>query len=124
MNSDRGETIALRHAFYVSEMLAAMPATDPKDPSRRFSEEMRELVYLQQRKKCAVCESSIGWEDAEIHHVKEHQLGGTTSLRNAALVHKACHPKSTSEVAELAKKWQDKYSETENSQTSSSSEGE
>ena len=104
-NSDRGENISLRHSFYLSEMLAAMPATTPKDPLRQFSGETRELVYLQQRMECAVCGSRVRWEDAEIHHVKEHQQGGRTSLRNAALVHKECHPKSAKAVAEFAETW-------------------
>ena len=86
-------------------MLAEMPATAPKDPSRQFSEEMRELVYLQQGKTCAVCGSGVNWADAEIHHVKEHQHGGKTALENAALVHKECHPKSDRKVAEFAEKW-------------------
>ena len=106
VNSDRGENISLRHSFYVAEILAKMPATSLKDRSRLFSEEIRELVYLQQRKTCAVCGSGVIWNDAEIHHVKEHQKGGKTVLKNAALVHKECHPKSTSDVANFARQWE------------------
>ena len=106
VNSDRGENLSLRHSFYVARMLAEMPATAPKDESRQFSEEMRELVYLQQGKTCAVCGSGVNWADAEIHHVKEHQHGGKTALENAALVHKECHPKSDRKVAEFAEKWE------------------
>ncbi|MDE0678807.1 MAG: DUF262 domain-containing protein [Gammaproteobacteria bacterium] len=104
-NSDRGEKIALRHSFYLEHMLARMPATVLKDPSPQFSEDMRELVYFQQRKTCAVCGSIVIWADAEIHHVKEHQHGGKTALENAALVHNVCHPKSNKDVAEFAQKW-------------------
>ncbi len=105
VSSDRGEKIFLRHSFYVSEMLAAMPITVRKDSRRQFTEESRELVYLQQRMLCAVCRGSVRWEDAEIHHVEEHQQGGRTSLSNAALVHKECHPRSSASVAEFATKW-------------------
>ena len=105
VNSDRGENISLRHSFYVMEMLARMPATAPKDSSRQFSAEMRELIYFQQRKTCAVCETVVSWADAEIHHVKEHHQGGKTALENGALVHKACHPKSAEAVANFAEKW-------------------
>ena len=105
VNSDRGDSISLRHLFYVAEMLDQMPATAPKDPTRKFSEEMRELVYLQQGKSCAVCESGVSWADADIHHVQEHQHGGRTTLENAALVHRQCHPKVGSAVTEFAKKW-------------------
>lgn len=107
-NSDRGEKISLRHSFYVSEMLAQMPATIPKDPLRQFSEQMRELIYLKQRKKCAVCGSDVSWSDVQIHHVEEHQHGGKTNLSNAALVHEECHPRSATAVAEFAKKWGEK----------------
>ena len=106
VNSDRGERIYQRHSFYVEQMLAEMPATAPKDPSRQFSKEVRKLIYLQQRKICGVCGSSVNWADAEIHHVKEHQHGGKTALVNAALVHKECHPKSVEAVAGFAEKWQ------------------
>ena len=105
VNSDRGENISRRHSFYIERMLSEMPTTEPKDPSRQFSKEMRELIYLQQGKKCAVCRSAVRWQDAEIHHVKEHQHGGKTVLENAALVHKECHPKGTKAI-EFAKNWQ------------------
>ena len=104
VNSDRGENIALRHSFYVAEMLENMPATALKDSSRHFSEDLRELVYLKQRKICAVCGSIVNWVEAEIHHVEEHHHGGKTALENAALVHNICHPKSKKSVAEFAQK--------------------
>ena len=105
VNSDRGENISLRHSFYVAQMLAKMPNTIPKDPTRQFSGEMRELVYLQQRKTCAVCESLVAWKDSEVHHVMEHQHGGKTVLDNAALVHKQCHPKGSAAV-KFAREWE------------------
>ena len=105
VNSDRGERISLRHSFYVAQMLTEMPATAPKDPSRQFSAGMRELIYFQQGKTCAVCGSDVNWANAEIHHVKEHQHGGKTALGNAALVHKECHPRSVQTVSEFAEKW-------------------
>ena len=37
--------------------------------------------------------SQISWSEAQVHHVMEHSQGGPTLLSNAALVHKACHPK-------------------------------
>ena len=104
-SSDRGYTICRRHSFYVSEMLARMPTVVPKDEKRAFSADQRELIYLSQRKTCAVCERGVNWSDAEIHHVQEHHKGGKTALANAALVHKLCHPKSEADVRELAEKW-------------------
>ena len=104
VNSDRGENISLRHFFYVARILARMPATEPKDPDRQFSDEMRELVYWKQRKICAVCKGVAAWNDSEIHHVIEHQHGGRTVLENAALVHKQCHPKGK-KAMQFAEEW-------------------
>ena len=106
VNSDRGESISRRHSFYLARMLEGMPATLPKDPSRQFSEEMRELIYFQQSKVCAVCGSAVRWGDAEIHHVKEHKNGGRTEIENAALVHRICHPKSDNDVKAFARNWE------------------
>ena len=105
VNSDRGESISRRHVFYVARMLEEMPATEPKDLTRQFSQEMRELIYFQQGKICAVCGGVVRWEDTEIHHVKEHKSGGKTAVENAALVHSICHPKSHSKVEEFAEAW-------------------
>ncbi len=105
VNSDRGENISQRHSFYVSEMLSEMPETHPTDPIRQFSAEIRELIYFRQRKKCAVCNSDVSWSEAEVHHVKEHHKGGRTTLENAALVHKSCHPRSRQEVSNFAERW-------------------
>lgn len=104
VNSDRGERISLRHSFYVPEMLIEMQATVLKDTSRLFSKDIRELVYLKQRKTCAVCESEVNWVDAEFHHVTEHQHGGKSVLENAALVHKDCHPRGKA-ASKFAEEW-------------------
>ena len=57
-------------------------------------------------KRCQRCHSEVNWSEAEIHHVKEHHKGGLTQLGNGALVHRACHPKTESEVAAFAESWQ------------------
>ncbi len=84
-------------------MLANMLSTCPKDTQREFPDEIRELVYFQQRKVCSVCGGGLNWSDAEIHHIVEHSMGGQTSLKNAALVHKVCHPKSEEKVMQFAR---------------------
>ena len=104
-NSDRGESISRRHSFYVARMLEKMPSTEVRDSKRQFSQGMRELIYYQQNKVCAVCGGIVRWDDAEIHHVKEHKNGGKTAVENAALVHSSCHPKSKEEVARFAEEW-------------------
>ena len=104
-NSDRGENISKRHAFYANEMLTNMPSTSRKDPQREFPPEMRELIYFMQGKKCAVCEGAVAWSEIEIHHVRPHHEGGKTELENAALVHKDCHPKTIDAVEKFAQSW-------------------
>lgn len=93
VNSDRGDTIARRHAFYTEKMFEYLAPLQLKDPKRTFGELEREIAYFQAHKLCAVCESEVSWDLAEVHHVIEHSKGGGTVLENAALVHVACHPK-------------------------------
>ena len=38
------------------------------------------------------------WPEAEIHHIKEHQIGGKTTIENGVLVHRICHPKGAAAV--------------------------
>ncbi len=106
-NSGRGESITRRHSFYMARMLEAMPSTMPIDPVRKFSKDMREFIYFLRKKRCAVCGRMVQWEDAEVHHVKEHKEGGKTTLDNAALVHKECHPRASKDVEEFAQKWEE-----------------
>jgi hypothetical protein len=103
VNSDRHEVIQRRHEFFAEKMRTALDL-QMKDPQRAFGLLERELIYYRQRKRCAVCTAEVVWEDAEIHHVKEHSVGGKTELENGALVHHDCHPKGGA-VAEFAKKW-------------------
>ena len=101
--SAEGRTIQRRHAFFVQKMFAELKPT-LLDSTRLFGEVEREIVFYRDDKRCAVCQQSIMWPDLEIHHVEEHQAGGTTSLENAAPVHKDCHPKGQKAV-EFQKTW-------------------
>lgn len=101
-NSDTAESIRLRHTFFAKEMIANL---NPrlKDPQRTFDPLEREILYYSKEKKCAVCGSDVQWSEAEVHHVEGHALGGRTTLENAALVHKTCHPKGDAAIAFAAK---------------------
>lgn len=50
-------------------------------------------------------EHKVLWDECEIHHITPHAKGGTTSIDNAALVHKDCHPKSGNRVREFEEWW-------------------
>jgi len=92
VNSDRGETIAHRHAFYVRKMHEYLAPLQTRDPRRAYGLLDRELIFFRDGKRCAVCRGAAAWDDADIHHVVEHTVGGATTLANGVLVHRACHP--------------------------------
>jgi uncharacterized protein DUF262/HNH endonuclease len=104
VNSDRGDSIQMRHAFFSTEMLKIMKPV-AKDPNRVFGEIEREILYAQQRKRCGVCRGDVIWSEAEIHHVDEHHKGGITALENGAMVHAKCHPKGAKAVEQFAAIW-------------------
>jgi hypothetical protein len=105
VNSDRADTIARRHRFYTEKMFEYLQPLSPKDPNRLFGPVERTILFYSQHKRCAVCESSVDWDDSEVHHVVEHFAGGGTTLENGALVHKLCHPKGAAQTAAFAKKF-------------------
>lgn len=102
VNSDRGETIGLRHRFYQEKMLDNLNPLQLKDPVRLYGELERSILFYRQEKKCVVCEGIMLWPDVEIHHVDEYSKGGQTTLKNGAAVHKKCHPKSEAQTKALA----------------------
>lgn len=103
-NSDRGAIIKMRHEFFAEKMLDLMAPLQPKDPKRLYGPLEREIIYFRDKKSCSVCGSQVAWNDAEIHHLKEHSKGGETTLTNAALVHRSCHPKGKAAEA-FAEQW-------------------
>ena len=95
--SAQARTIQRRHTFFVKKMFNLL---HPKllDKTRLFGNIEREIVYYRDLKKCAVCAEEIKWDDLEIHHVEEHQVGGLTVIDNAVPVHKDHHPKGQKAV--------------------------
>jgi HNH endonuclease len=105
VNSDRGDTIARRHAFYMEKMFDHLAPLQMKDPKRLFGELEREILFFKNHKICAMCDSEVPWNEAEVHHVIEHSKGGMTNSNNGALVHRACHPKGAAATNAFAEKW-------------------
>lgn len=95
--SANARTIQRRHAFFVKQMFRELKPV-LLDPTRIFGEVEREIVYYRDEKRCAVCKEEIRWQDLEIHHIEEHQIGGLTVTDNAVSVHKDCHPKGQKAV--------------------------
>ena len=100
-NSDRGDSIRRRHQFFSRRMVELLGNLTLKDPKRAFGPLEREIICWRDAKNCRVCKSPVLWDEAEIHHIKEHSQGGKTELENGALVHRRCHPKGAS-AAEFA----------------------
>lgn len=107
VNTDRADTIQRRHEFFATKMYEILKPV-PKDPQRVFGLLERELIYYGAKKRCAVCDVEMAWDDVEIHHVQMHSTGGKTTLSNGAPVHKQCHPKGASATEAFAKKWAQK----------------
>lgn len=112
--SAQARTIQKRHAFFVQKMFHHLKPT-LLDSTRLFGEVERELIYYKDEKKCGVCGVEIRWPDLEIHHIDEHQYGGTTSMDNAIAVHKDCHPKGQKAI-DFANEWHSKRKSSDTSQ--------
>ena len=105
VNSDRGDIIGMRHAFYLEKMLDYLQPLKSKDPKRLYGEVERTVLFYRQNKRCAGCDGPADWDDIEVHHVEEHSAGGPTNLENGAVVHKSCHPKGVEQTTAFAAKW-------------------
>jgi hypothetical protein len=105
VNSDRADTIQQRHEFFSAKMREAMKP-QVKDPKRGYGILDREIIYYRDKKICGKCDVEVKWDEAEIHHVKRHAKGGTTTIENGALVHGKCHPMGDAAEAEFAEKWE------------------
>lgn len=103
-STDKAHTIRDRHLFFSAKMLEHM---QPKlrDSKRVLGPLEREIVYRRDGKKCLVCGKDVVWNEAEFHHVDPHAEGGTTTVSNVALVHRACHPRSEEEVRRFANRY-------------------
>lgn len=93
VNSDKAENIKRRHEFYIQKMSEFMGPIQVKDGKRYFGPLEREIIFFRDNKRCHICQAEVAWQDAEIHHLQEHQHGGETILDNGVLVHRKCHPR-------------------------------
>jgi hypothetical protein len=63
-----------------------------KDDKRSFTMEQRRLLWnSEQQKRCRDCGKPLTWLNFTVDHVKPHSKGGTTSIKNAALVCRSCN---------------------------------
>ena len=111
-NSDTASTVQRRHAFFTAEMSKLLPLKK-FDDKRSYTEFERQVVFFRDSQQCQWCdmhskEHKVLWDECEIHHVITHAEGGETSIDNAALVHKNCHPKTKNATAEFEKWWDER----------------
>ena len=108
--SDNAQTIRQRHVFFVEEMLVLLAPKKLQD-RRAFSELERQTVFFRDNGLCQWSrmkgvERRVLWNECQIHHVVPYAKGGTTDIRNAALVHPEYHPQSSESVREFKEWWE------------------
>ena len=111
-SSDQAGNIRRRHAFFVAKMLNLLSPTK-LDGKRTFSDLERQSVFFRDLEHCQWCKMKgvnhpVYWDDCEIHHVLPYAQGGKTEIKNAALVHRECHPKSSEDVTQFSGWWRDR----------------
>ena len=109
--SNNHDTIQHRHIFFlekIGEFMKEGGYLNAKDPRRGFDRIEREYVFFRDNKTCLMCDKNVVWSEVEVHHVEPHSEGGKTDLSNAALVHRACHPKSAKDVEVARQKFKNK----------------
>lgn len=100
--SDIAYNIRRRYVFFSEIMLDLI---DPKkiDEKCQFSEFEKMIVFFRDKELCQHCQVNrvphkVPWDTAEIHHVAPYETGSKACIKNAALVHKDCLPKTEHEV--------------------------
>ena len=105
------DVIQRRHIFFlekIGELMKEGGHLKVKDEKRSFNSVEREYVFFRDNKTCLMCDKNVVWSEVEVHHVEPHSEGGKTDLSNAALVHRACHPKSAEDVEVARQKFKNK----------------
>ena len=90
--SDTADVIRMRHAFFLQQVYNKIPLK-PLDPKRLFDSLEREIVWIRDLRKCKnpTCGRSVPLQEARVHHINEHNIGGYTILENGVLLCPECH---------------------------------
>lgn len=63
-----------------------------KDSERLFSSEQRRIIWHSEKEKlCSKCGKAVTWTDFTVDHIHPFSKGGSTSLKNAAIMHRSCN---------------------------------
>ena len=68
---------------------------------RVFSEKQQNQVYINQNKKCSICNKKFNIKDLEAHHKKAFIDGGETVIGNCQLLCKDCHANITAKQNQI-----------------------
>jgi 5-methylcytosine-specific restriction endonuclease McrA len=90
------------------------PVFASKDDHRRFSPEVRRILWNSVEKKiCSVCADPLDWSSFHVDHVNAHSRGGRTALANAALICPTCNAKKGARRV-LHRRWREPHDTREN----------
>jgi hypothetical protein len=63
-----------------------------KDAKRLFTTEQRRILWhSEDQRRCARCGRRVTWADFTVDHARAWSKGGSTSLRNAKIMHRRCN---------------------------------
>jgi hypothetical protein len=85
-----------RHDFWVNEFIV-MSHLETLDHKRFFSEEEKELKWLEQNGKCAHCQEDVKLKGSQADHIEEWIMGNKSVEENLQILCTDCHTKKTSE---------------------------
>lgn len=85
-----------RHDFWMNQF-QEMTNIQELDPKRLFTQEEKELIWLEQDGKCAHCNESIDIKGAHGDHISEWIMGNSTDFDNCQVLCPECHVKKTVE---------------------------
>lgn len=98
--ANKAPTIQQRHAFFREWMMQSLNP-QPLDVSRVFSPDVKQQAWLKSKGVCAYsnqpewCLDSvpINFYESEFHHIIPYRDGGSSTVDNVAVIHKACNQK-------------------------------
>lgn len=65
------------------------------ESNRLFSRETKEMVWVHQKEKCAICDTPVDLNESEADHILEFVNMGNDSYENCQVVCKDCHKEKT-----------------------------
>lgn len=86
-----------RHEFWAKEFMITSSSMSKLDEKRFFTDEEKELVWIEQDGKCAICEEKTPLKGSQGDHKEEWILGNQTNLDNLQVLCPDCHQRKTSD---------------------------